>query len=423
MLEAYVGQDAFRTGVRRLHRQARLRQHGHRRPLDRDRQGLAARKITGIAHDFTLQAGVPLISAVRKTRGLTLTQSRFGADAASKTPRSWRTPVVVAGLGGTPAAGGDRRSPTVIAAGPTPRPCSMRARPAISAAIIPPSFGRGSLAGSPSLGADDQLGLIYDSAALGQAGYVAHERFPGAGVPRPGGGEPIVLQALAQQLSALDALYDGQPGQPAYRAFARARLAPAFTRLGWDAKAGEADNDVVLRTTLITTLGRLDDPAVVAEARRRFTASLAAPANLTGSFRQAVLRIVASHADAETWEALHGLARAATDITDKTRLYHDLGLSHDPALADRALALALSGEPSATDVPELISGVAEVYPDKAFAFALAHRAAVDAALEPTSRPTSTRAWPVARRIRPCPTSSRGLRPPSRPTPAARSTKP
>jgi aminopeptidase N len=202
-----------------------------------------------------------------------------------------------------------------------------------------------------------------------------------------GAQDVLVLQVLARQLAGLDRYYDGRSGQAAFRAFARARLAPAFARLGWDARSGEADNDQVLRTTLINTLGQLDDAAVVAEARRRFAAYLATPSSLTGSTREAVLRIVASHADTQTWEDLHRLARAATDVTQKTRIYHDLGLSHDRTLADRALALALSSEPSATDVPELISGVAEVYPDDAFAFALANRAKVDGVLEPTSRTT------------------------------------
>jgi aminopeptidase N len=98
-----------------------------------------------------------------------------------------------------------------------------------------------------------------------------------------------------------------------------------------------------------------------------------------------VLQIVADHADAATWDQLHGLAQKAVNVTDKTRLYRYLGVSHDPALADRALALALSKEPSPTDAPELIAGVASVYPEKAFDFAIANRAAVDTLIEPTSR--------------------------------------
>jgi hypothetical protein len=199
--------------------------------------------------------------------------------------------------------------------------------------------------------------------------------------------DPIVAKTFADQLMIVDDYYEGLPGEAAWRAFARARLAPAFARVGWDAKPGEADNDALLRQRLLVALGRLGDPAVIAEARRRFTAYLAAPESLQGAQRLTVLQVVAIHADAALWEQLHTLARGSSDVSDKTRLYGYLGAAGDPALADKALALALSGEPSPTDAPEIISAVAVAHPDKAFAFALAHRATVEALLEPTSRVT------------------------------------
>jgi aminopeptidase N len=239
----------------------------------------------------------------------------------------------------------------------------------------------------PKLQPEDQLGLIYDSLALGEGGYEPMGDFMAIARSAEAASDPVVLKTLTQQLGGLDDLYEHQPGQAAFRAFARARLAPAFARLGWDARPGEPDNDALLRTVLLTTLGDFDDQAVIAEARRRFAAYLANPGSLTSATRQTVFRIVASHADGATWDQLHALARQATDPTDKTRFYRYLAIGRDPALADRALALALTNEPSPTDAPELISGVAENFPDKAFDFAIAHRAAVEAMVEPTSRTT------------------------------------
>ena len=98
-----------------------------------------------------------------------------------------------------------------------------------------------------------------------------------------------------------------------------------------------------------------------------------------------MLNIVASHADAEMWEQVHQLARAAMSSTDEARLYSLLGTSHDPVLAARAMALALSDEPPATVRPGIIAAVAAVFPELAFDFALANREAVAALLEPNSR--------------------------------------
>jgi aminopeptidase N len=384
MLEDYVGPDVFREGVRNY-----IAHHAYGNTVTDDLWSeidrVSPKKITAIAHDFTLQAGVPLITVAQGKDGVQLTQGRFGIDAVSKTPRTWRTPVTVAGLGAPWQTVVSSKLPVAKGAAPGSVPLvnagqigyfrtryagELSTRIAAAAATLPPQ---------------DQLGLIYDSQALGQAGYAPMGDFLAIARNVQSAKDPIVLKSLAQQLGGLIDLYRGQPGAATYAAFARARLAPADARVGWDARHGETDNDAVLRRTILATLGKLDDPTVIAEARRRFSVWLTAPDTLTGTTRQTVLQIVADHADAATWDQLHQLAQKATDATDKTRFYHYLGVSHDPALADKALALALTKDPPATDAPELISGVAEVYPEKAFDFALAHRAAVDAMVEPTSR--------------------------------------
>ncbi|HEX3886551.1 MAG TPA: M1 family metallopeptidase [Phenylobacterium sp.] len=385
MLEDYVGPDVFRAGVRNY-----IAHHAYGNTVTddlwREIDKVSPKKITGIAHDFTLQAGVPLISAVETKAGVTLTQSRFGADAASKTPRAWRTPVTVAGLGG------DTWRTVVSDKAAASRAARAGATPLINAGDIgyfrsrySPQLETRIVAAFPTLAAEDQLGLIYDSRALGEAGYAPLTDFLQIAKRADAVEEPVVLRALIGQFAAIDDFYKGLPQQTAFRAFARARLAPAFARLGWDAKPGESDNTALLRRSLLAALGQFDDPAVIAEARKRFAGLVANPASLKGAARLTVLGIVASHADAATWDELHAMARTSTESTDRTRLYRDLGASHDPALADKALALALTKEPPPTDAPNLIRAVSGVFPDKAYDFAIAHRAQVDPLIEPTSR--------------------------------------
>ncbi|HEX4710250.1 M1 family metallopeptidase [Phenylobacterium sp.] len=385
MLETYVGEDVFRAGVRNY-----IAHHAYGNTVTddlwREIDAVSPKKITGIAHDFTLQSGVPLITITSSGKGVRLTQSRFGADAASKAPRNWRTPVTVWNIGEPWRVVVSADKPAVAADAVTRNgPLLNAGQTGYFRSAYGPELWQRVVALFPKLNPEDQLGLIYDSRALGEAGYAPLTDFLALSQHAQDAGDSVVLRTLASQLAGLDDLYRDQPGQKAFRAFARARLAPALARVGWDAKPGEPDNDALLRRTVLTTLGQFDDPAVVAEAKRRFTAWLAAPDSLSGTTRQIVLTITASHADAATWDQLHALAQQATDPTDKTRFYRYLGISHDPALADRALALALTKEPPPTDAPELISGVSENFPDKAFDFAIAHRAAVDAMVEPTSR--------------------------------------
>jgi aminopeptidase N len=382
MLEAYVGEDAFRAGVRSY-----IRKHAYGNTVSDDLwvelDKASSRKITGTAHDFTLQAGVPMIRVQSTTGGILMTQERFGAEPSQRTPRTWRTPVNVAGPNGqwrglvsaaapvtAPIAG-----PVVVNAGQT-----GYFRTAYSAELwarLAPEFA--------GLQPADQLGLLYDSRALGEIGVAPMSDFLALARNAPATGDPVVLRTLSDQLAALDWLFEGRAGRTPYRAFAVARTAPIAGRLGWDAKPGEPYNDAILRRSVLTTLGDLGDAATIAEARRRFERYLADPTSLRGAGRRTVLSIVASTADEKTWEAIHQLAKGSKDITDRARLYGYLGASSDPVLAERTLKLALSGEPSPTEAPAIIAAVAASFPEMAYDFAIANRAKVEALLEPTQR--------------------------------------
>ena len=383
MLEAYVGEDVFRQGVRDY-----IKGHAYGNTVSddlwREIDTVSPRKVTDIAHDFTLQSGVPLIRAKAGAGGLTLTQERYGAEPSQQTARTWRTPVAVKGADGGAWQGVvSAAAPATVKAG---APAVVNAgqtsyfRTAYSPALwakLAPRFAK--------LDPADQLGLLYDSRALGETGVVPMSDFLALARNAPATGDPIVLQTLTEQLGALDWLYEGRGGEKAYRAFVIARLSPIAARLGWDAKPGEADNEALLRRSVLGALGDMEDPATVAEARKRFAAYLSNPDSLTGGGRRTVLSIVAANADATTWDQIHQLAKASKDITDRARLYRLLGASHDRALAQKTLDLAISDEPTPTERPAIIASVTAAFPDLAYDFALTHRSKVEAWLEPTSR--------------------------------------
>jgi aminopeptidase N len=94
---------------------------------------------------------------------------------------------------------------------------------------------------------------------------------------------------------------------------------------------------------------------------------------------------VATHADEQTWEQLHTLARTAHSATEKQRYFTLLGRARDRVLAQRALDLTLTQEVDITTRPELIRTVSLYYPELAFDFAVAHLAEVNGWLEVDSR--------------------------------------
>jgi aminopeptidase N len=82
------------------------------------------------------------------------------------------------------------------------------------------------------------------------------------------------VAAIAHTLAGLRDSYEGKPEQrAALDRFTRARLAPVLARVGWNAAKDEARPVANLRETLIATLGKAGDDAVLAEARRLYAAS------------------------------------------------------------------------------------------------------------------------------------------------------
>ena len=394
MLEAYVGETAFRDGVRRY-----MAAHAYGNTVTDDLwreidQGGAGRPITDIAHDFTLQAGVPLIregevSCQGGNTTLALSQARYGIDDRARGPQTWRVPVIArtvdgAGLGQGVVAGSAGGKIEVPGCGPA----IVNEGQTGYFRTLYSKAGAAALTGRFSdLSPDDQLGLLDDSRALAFGGMEPIADYLNLTVRLDGRSDPIVWARLAHTFEALDRLYDGEADQPRFRSFARGVLARGLARIGWDRQPGEAFNVAIMRGAVIDALGAMGDPAVVAEARRRFEQFEDDPASLNASTRRTVLAIVARHADAADWDRLHALAKGAKSELERTEYYALLGAAEDPALAREALELALSGETPATTAPDIIGAVSDRHPGLALDFTSANWAKIRDLLEPDSRPS------------------------------------
>lgn len=391
MLEGYVGGDAWRGGVRSY-----MKAHAYGNTVSddlwREVEAAASTPITAIAHDFTLQPGVPMIrvgdlGCAGGTTTLQLTQGEFTKDRPGKAPLEWRVPVIAQVLGNPTAAStlvtGGAATMTLPGCGPVMVNAGQSGYyrtlyPQAQFAAL-----RDHLAQLSSL---DQLGLMNDTWALGLAGLQPASDYLDLVAATPVGADPQIWGDIADSLGDLDSYYRGDAARQAtFRAFAIGQLAPVLVRVGWDATAGESDPVAILRTQLIGTLAALGDSDVIAEARRRHAAQATDPAALPVALRKTVLAVVARHADAATWAQLHAVAMAEKTPLVKDELYGLLAFTRDDALARRALALALTDEPGATNSASMIATVAHQHPDLAFDFAIAHLDQVNAVLDTTSR--------------------------------------
>jgi aminopeptidase N len=388
MLEGYVGPEAWRAGVRSY-----IGKYAHQNTVSddlwREIEAAAGQPITDIAHQFTLQPGIPLVTvgAVRCSGGasrVTLTQGEFTKDRPDKQPLAWRVPVLLRAGSGEPVRTLLDRTATVTVPGCDPVVVNAGQSGYYRTHYAPPEFARlaGGFAALPPI---DQMGVLSDSWALGRAGVQPISDVLDLARATPVDADPQVWGQVAQILGGLDgyARADRKRGD-AFRRFALERLRPVFARVGWEARTGEPEPVAVLRNGLIGTLGALGDEAVVAESRRRFRAEATDPGALPGPLRKTILRVVARHADAETWDALHRAAVAEKTPFVKEELYFLLALADDEALVRRALDLALTAEPGATTGAVMLVRAAEEHAELVFDFALAHMAAVQSKVDATS---------------------------------------
>jgi aminopeptidase N len=396
MLEAYVGENAWKNGVR-----AYMKAHAYGNTVSDDLwkqiEKAAGKPVTAIAHDFTLQPGIPLIEVgdpVCRNGATTvaLTQAEFTRDRADKAPLAWRVPVIAQ------IAGNAKQAATLVTGGKgtiTVPGCGAVIVNAGQTGYYRTRYTSADFAQLAqrfaSLAPIDQIGLLADSGALGLAGRQPASDVMDLVKATPAGADPAVWSRIA---GMLDGLHDRYRDQAAggdttrlrrFDTFAIARLAPLMAQVGWTARPGEPSAVANLRGQLIVVLGDLGDATVIAEARRRYAALATDADAVPGPLRKTVMGVVAQHADAAMWDQLHAAARNETNPLVRDQRYTLLAATEDRALAMRALQLALTDEPGLTISATMISKVAQRYPDMAFDFALANLARINERVDASSR--------------------------------------
>src|SRR3546814_10503437 len=108
MLEAYAGEDVWQGGLRRY---MAAHKYGNSRTDDlwNAVEAAGARGLTGIAHDFTGQPGIPLIRMTSSTcdggtRIIGVTPGAFSRDRRATIDgedRTWQVTMLVRTIGGT----------------------------------------------------------------------------------------------------------------------------------------------------------------------------------------------------------------------------------------------------------------------------------------------------------------------------------
>ena len=348
MIEDWLTPAVFRDGMRGY-----MKAHAYSNATSADlwaSLGQAAKRdVAAVAAGFTEQPGVPLVHVARSCTGgqaqVALTQDRFAIHDPHPKPLTWTIPVTL----GAPGAATQR----VLLSG---QPVTVKLADCDSP--IKANLGENGYyrtqyddaslhalgAVLPQLAAVDRANLLGDQFALFLANRAPLSDYLNLLPAMRGEQDIAVWTDTLTHLQRLDKALEGSAAQKPFRAYAINLIEPEFDRLGWNAKPGETFLNALLRPLVIGALGQFGDPAVVAEAGKRFAAFETNPAALPPNLREPVLDIVGHHADQATWERLKQLATKATSTEEKLRYFSAMASASDEKLIRENAAFSLTGE-------------------------------------------------------------------------------
>lgn len=347
MLERFLGEEAFRDGVRHY-----LRTHSHGNTETSDLwdalEEVSAQPVRRIMEGWILQGGHPVIEIEPSPDGTTIRQRQFTFAPEAADDRRWAVPLRlrIEDQAEETRLLLDEPSITLpdamqVVTANADASGFYRVRP--DRATLDRIVARG----PDGLEPPERHGVVDDSWALTVAGELTAADFLRLATAFSSDDDLTVWQALSVGLSGLTRLVDNDVA-PLLRGRIAALATPAAAALGTEPRPGEDDRTRERRATLLRLLGTVaDDTNTIAIARtllRHADPTLAA----------AALVVVAHHGDDDENERIRAAWQAAEDPQTEQRNLRALADFPDPDLVARVLDETLDGTVRSQDGPYLI---------------------------------------------------------------------
>jgi len=334
MLEQYIGEEAFRSGVTRY-----LETHAYGNTETADLwdalEAESGEPVRMIMDTWIFQGGYPRISVERVGTDLILSQSQFRLIGDGD--HSWNVPVLYR----TPDGDGK----TLVGTS------AVAIRDAGSAVVN--AGGEGFyrvaysdelrselLAGVSDLSAIERYALVSDSVANLMRGDLTGSDYLALVASFADEEDKDVWSVVISGLSELDRVISSDD-RPALQEFVMELVSDKTDALGWDPQPGESDRIKVLRGLLLKTLGVLgNDPESVIIARSVYADEGSTDADVA----DAALSIVAAHGDADTFSDLIARSDAAATPQLKVKYLRAATQVADSGSANRMFHMVIDGD-------------------------------------------------------------------------------
>ena len=356
MLECYLGEQAFRTGIRTY-----MKAFAGRNATGDDlwshlEESSPGQEVGRMMRSWVEQPGFPLIQLSRVPGGVRLSQARFFANPRPEpNTQRWNVPVTLrfedregikvhrCMLSGAET---EERLPAV-------GELKWVYGNADEVGFYRVHHADGALDQLPlsKLTAAEQMGLLEDQWSLVRNATSEIEQFVAMADRFAASGDHNVLRTLSERLWTLDRMLLDSGDAEARALFQdrlRSSLQPHLDDLGFASVGGEPQDRVQRRAVVLHILGLIAEaPRVVEEAHRRAEQDRSSPRSVDPNLAGTFLNIAARFGDASLYEVWLSTYRARQASTappqDALRYLYTLTAFRPRALTVRTLACVLDG--------------------------------------------------------------------------------
>lgn len=367
MLEAYLGPETFRAGVREY-----VKQHSYGNATADDfwttLAKVSKKPVDQIMPTWVKQAGVPIVNAKAQCSGnstsVTLAQQRYYYDRAkfeAGNDQLWQIPVCLKGSGASGAKCEllTKKEETFTLPGCSTWALANAGASGYYRAGYQPEAVR-------ALAKDAESKLSPAERILLQADIWASVRV---------GREPVgdylafaqglqsdrnraVMQDVLGRLNYIGQYLVNENDRDSYRTWLQQYLTPIAKEVGWEPKPAESDEQKTLRAGLLNSLGYdARDPETLAQARKIADKVLEDPASVERGLGANALTLAALTGDEAFYDKVMTGLKNPKSPEEYYMYFFTLPQFSDPKLLQRTLDFAISPDVRSQDALQLVTGV------------------------------------------------------------------
>ena len=391
MLEAYLGPETFRAGVREY-----VKQHSYGNATADDfwttLARVSKRPVDQIMPTWVKQAGVPIVNVKAQCAGgstsVGLSQQRYYFDRAkfeAGKDQLWQIPVCLKGSSGNSAKCEllTKKEETFTLPGCSTWVLANAAAAGYYRAGYQPDAVRAMAQDAESkLSPAERITLqsdIWASVRVGRepvGDYLAFAQGLQSDRTR------AVMQDVLGNFNYIGLYLVNENDRDSYRDWLRQYLTPIAKDIGWEPKPGESDEEKTLRAGLLNALGYdARDPETLAQARKIANKALDDPAAVDRDLASGALGLAALNGDEAFYTRLMTALKNPKSPEEYYMYLFTLPQFTDPKLLQRTLDYAISPDVRSQDALGVIASVMSnpQGQKQAWDFVLAHWGAVQKA--------------------------------------------